>query len=86
MLAPGVDRPDGIEQPFATLPYILSHDLLTARKPVLEKALAVVACLQCGEHFGGYSDLPADALVAVIDTQVVDQCETCLHRTQAAPA
>jgi hypothetical protein len=71
LLAPGVERPDGIEQPFATLPYILSPDLLTARKPVLEKALAVVACLRCGEHFGGYSDLPADALVAVI-TKLLD--------------
>lgn len=67
LLAPGVDRPDGVEQPFATLPYILSPDLLTARKPVLEKALAVVACLRCGEHFGGYNDLPPDALVAVIN-------------------
>lgn len=67
LLAPGVDRPDGVEQPFATLPYVLSPDLLTARKPVLEKALAVVACLRCGEHFGGYSDLPPDALIAVIN-------------------
>lgn len=67
LLAPGVDRPEGVEQPFATLPYILSPELLTARKPVLEKALAVVACLRCGEHFGGYSDLSTDALVAVID-------------------
>lgn len=67
LLAPGVDRPDGIEQPFATLPYVLSPDLLTTRKPVLEKSLAVVACLRCGENFGGYSDLPADALIAVIN-------------------
>ena len=66
LLAPGVERPDGVEQPFATLPYVLSQDLLTIRKPVLEKALAVVACLRCGEHFGGYNDLPPDALVAVI--------------------
>jgi hypothetical protein len=67
LLAPSVDRPDGVEQPFATLPYALSHDLLTTRKPVLDKALAVVACLRCGEHFGGYSDLPPDALVEVIN-------------------
>lgn len=67
LLAPGVSRPDGIEQPFATLPYLLTPDLLTARKPLLEKAFAVVACLRCGEHFGGYNDLPAEALVAVID-------------------
>ncbi len=67
LLAPGVERPNGIEQPFATLPYVLAPELLTGRKPVLEKALAVVACLRCGEHFGGYSNLPADALVAVIN-------------------
>lgn len=66
LLAPGVDRPDGAEQPFATLPYVLSPELLTTQKPILEKALAVIACLRCGEHFGGYSDLPPDALVTVI--------------------
>jgi hypothetical protein len=33
----------------------------------LDKALAVLACMRCGQHFGGYSSLPANALVNVID-------------------
>jgi hypothetical protein len=44
-----------------------STRICCARKPVLEKALAVLACLRCGQHFGGYNSLAADALVAVID-------------------
>lgn len=59
LLAPSVELPNGGYQPFATLPYTLDRDLLLGKKPVLEKALAVVACIRCGEHFGGYSDLPS---------------------------
>lgn len=67
VLAPSVERPNGILQPFATLPYTLDRELLRNRKPVLEKALAVVACLRCGQHYGGATSLPAGALVDVID-------------------
>lgn len=67
IMAPGVVRPDGILQPFAALPYSLDRDLLRSRKPVLDKALAVLACLRCGQHFGGATSLPADSLRAVID-------------------
>lgn len=67
LLAPAVERPDGTLQPFAALPYTLDRGLLRGRKPVLEKALAVLACLRCGQHFGGYTSLPAAALVDVID-------------------
>ena len=67
VLAPSVERPNGMLQPFATLPYTLDHELLRNRKPVLEKALAVLACLRCGQHFGGATDLSAGALVNVID-------------------
>ncbi|MFG2775046.1 hypothetical protein [Streptomyces sp. NPDC048350] len=67
LLAPAVKRPDGTVQPFAALPYTLDRDLLRGRKPVLEKAMAVLACLRCGQHFGGTTDLPAHALVDVID-------------------
>jgi hypothetical protein len=67
LLAPAVQLPAGGMQPFAVLPYTLDRDLLRARKPVLEKALAVIACLRCGQHFGGATNLPAHALVAVID-------------------
>lgn len=62
LLAPSVELPGGSVQPFATLPYTLDRDLLIGEKPVLDKALAVVACVRCGEEFGGYSDLPSAVL------------------------
>ncbi|MEU4811895.1 hypothetical protein AB0H20_22050 [Nocardia fluminea] len=67
LLAPAVVLPGDTVQPFAALPYTLDRELLRGRKPVLEKALAVLACLRCGQHFGGATNLPADALVNVID-------------------
>jgi hypothetical protein len=67
LLAPAVERPGGALQPFATLPYTLDPELLRSRKPVLEKALAVLACLRCGQHFGGATSLSPGALVSVID-------------------
>lgn len=67
VLAPAVERPNGELQPFAALPYTLDQDLLKNRKPVLEKALAVLACLRCGEHFGGATNLSRDAMIAAID-------------------
>jgi hypothetical protein len=67
LMAPAVKRPDGALQPFAALPYTLDRELLRGRKPVLEKALAVLACLRCGQHFGGYSSLSASGLVDVIN-------------------
>ena len=59
LLAPSVELPGGDHQPFAVLPYTLDRELLVGAKPVLDKALAVVACVRCGEEFGGYSDLPS---------------------------
>ena len=67
IMAPSVTVPDGTLQPFAALPYIADQKLLTARKPILDKALAVIACLRCAESFGGYSSLTAAGLVNVID-------------------
>lgn len=69
VLAPSVTRPDGREQPFAALPYVTDASLLSVRKPVLEKALAVVACVRCGEHFGGATSTrdPARVLTALLD-------------------
>jgi hypothetical protein len=67
LMAPAVERPGGTVQPFATLPYTLDPELLRSRKPVLEKALAVLACLRCGQHFGGATSLSPGALVSVID-------------------
>ncbi|MFF7251530.1 hypothetical protein ACFZBU_47665 [Embleya sp. NPDC008237] len=67
LMAPSVKRPDGVMQPFASLPYTLDRELLRGRKPVLEKALAVLACLRCGQHFGGATGLSAGAMVNSID-------------------
>lgn len=62
IIAPSVELPEGTHQPFAVLPYTLDRGLLTGEKPILDKALAVVACVRCGEEFGGYSDLPSASL------------------------
>lgn len=67
VMAPAVTLPNGLLQPFAALPYIADRALLTARKPILNKALTVVACLRCAESFGGYSSIDAAGLVNVID-------------------
>lgn len=69
VLAPSVRRPDQIEQPFASIPYLPDPSLLTVRKPILEKALAVLACIRCGQHFGGATSTkqPARVLNALLD-------------------
>ncbi|WP_190100574.1 hypothetical protein [Streptomyces griseoflavus] len=64
--APSVALPDGKEMAFAVLPYTLDRELLTGRKPVLDKALAIVACVRCGQQFGGSTNV-ASAL-SIIDT------------------
>jgi hypothetical protein len=60
-----VKLPDGTEQAFATLPYMLDREILVGRKPVLEKVRAIIACVRCGEHFGGYTDVRS--AVAIIN-------------------
>lgn len=67
VLAPSVEVPGGGHQAFAALPYIPDQKLLTVQKPVLDKALAVVACLRCAEDFGGYSSLSMSGLINAID-------------------
>jgi len=61
--------PEKVEQPFAALPYLVDRDLLTVRKQILEKALAVLACVRCGEHFGGATSTrtPERVLAALLD-------------------
>ena len=59
VIAPSVRLPSGDQQPFAVLPYTLDRELLVGEKPVLDKALAIIACIRCGEEFGGYSNLPS---------------------------
>ena len=53
IIAPSVHTPDGRDQPFAAVPYLPDRSLFVERKPILDKALAVVACVRCGQHFGG---------------------------------
>ncbi len=67
LMAPSVLKPDGTSEAFATLPYSIDRELLRSRKPVLDKALAVIACLRAGQYFGGFSNLSPAALVHVID-------------------
>lgn len=72
LIAPSVQLPSGEFESFATLPYSADVNLLKARKPVLEKALAVVACLRTAQYFGGYSNLTPTALVYSIDKLLRD--------------
>lgn len=51
---------------FAVLPYTLDRELLTGRKPVLDKALAVVACVRCGQTYGGSTNV--SSALAIIAT------------------
>lgn len=69
IMAPSVTRPDGQDQPFAVIPYLTDPSLRTVRKALLEKALAVVACVRCGEHFGGATSTksPVRVLNALLD-------------------
>lgn len=67
VMAPAVQLPDGSSQPFAALPYVPDRSLLVARKPVVDKALAVLACLRCAQNYGGYSKLSPAGLIDVID-------------------
>jgi hypothetical protein len=65
LAAPAVTLPGGDLRSFASLPYIVDRELLTVRKLVLDKALAILACLRCGQHFGGATN--AANAVAVLD-------------------
>ncbi|KUM36491.1 hypothetical protein [Arthrobacter sp. EpRS71] len=67
VMAASVRLPDGTMQPFAAMPYVSDPQLLTARKPVLDKALAVLACLRCAENYGEYNTLSSAGLINVID-------------------
>jgi hypothetical protein len=66
-MAASVRLPDGSMQAFAAMPYVSDPRLLTARKPVLDKSLAVLACLRCAETHGEYNTLSPAGLINVID-------------------
>lgn len=70
---PSVLRPDGTTEAFAVAPYGVGRELLTTRKPVLDKALAILAAVRMGEHFGGVTSLfaPIALLRALREGRVV---------------
>jgi hypothetical protein len=56
--APALKDPKGRERSFAIAAYGLRQpDLLTVRKPVLDKARAIVSSVRMGEHYGGVTSL-----------------------------
>jgi hypothetical protein len=57
MASPAVASPGGLLQPFAVAPYGLEPALLTIRKPILDKALAILAAVRMGQHYGGATRL-----------------------------
>jgi hypothetical protein len=57
MAGPALERPDGTDELFAVAPYGVSADLRGVKKPVLDKALAIVASVRMGHHFGGATAL-----------------------------
>lgn len=67
IMAPSVSLPNGTQAAFAALPYAADAKLLQGRKPVLDKALAVLACLRCAEKYGEYNTLTPEGLINVID-------------------
>lgn len=67
VLAPSVRLPDGSTRAFAAMPYVADSSLLTARKPVLDKALAVLACLRSAEKYAEHNTLTTAALINVIN-------------------
>lgn len=68
--APSVQIPDGTLRAFASVPYSVDRELFTVRKMVLDKALAIVACIRCGQHFGGATNSRQAVAVlrALVDT------------------
>jgi hypothetical protein len=63
MAGPTVANPQGVLQSFAVAPYGLPSDLRTIQKPVLDKAMAIVAAVRTGQHFGGVTNLADPRLV-----------------------
>jgi hypothetical protein len=56
--APALKDPSGKERSFAIAAYGLRRsELLTVRKPVLDKARAIIGSVRMGEHFGGVTNL-----------------------------
>lgn len=57
LTSPSIKRPDGVLQPFAFLPYSIDQQFLTIKKSILDKAISILACVRCGQHFGGVTSI-----------------------------
>jgi hypothetical protein len=69
---PAVERPDGTVETFAVAPYGWTQQMLTIQRPIVDKALAVVAAVRTGQYFGGRTSLfrPELLLYALLDNRV----------------
>lgn len=67
--APTVVGADKRSRAFIVLPYGLDAAYLTSKKQVLERALALIACVRCGEISGGVTPVrfPDRLLAALMD-------------------
>jgi hypothetical protein len=73
MAGPSLERPDKSTELFAVAPYGLGPDLRSYQRPILENALAVLAAVRLGQHFGGMTNLrsPAALLHALLQPERV---------------
>jgi hypothetical protein len=74
---PALEAPNGGVETFAIAPYGLPPQLRTLRRPVLDKALAIVAAVRMGEHFGGVTSLRAP--VALLQRLLEPEYATAPH-------
>lgn len=61
--APAVQLPNGDLKAFAALPHTVDPELTTIRKSVLDKALSILACVRCGQHYGGATNTRSAAML-----------------------
>jgi hypothetical protein len=57
MAGPHLEDPRGAIRIFAMAPYGLPPQLLTYEKPLLDKAMAIVAAVRMGQHWGGVTGI-----------------------------
>lgn len=58
LAAPALEDPEGNKRGFAVAAYGLGRpDLLIVRKPLLDKAMAIVSAIRMGQHWGGITSL-----------------------------
>jgi hypothetical protein len=86
MAGPSLERPDHTRELFAIAPYGLPGDVLTIQRPLLEKALAIVAAVRMGQHFGGITNLssPVAFLHALLQPERVVAWHSSTTRQYAA--